>query len=200
MPDLSPTPPAYDLEALKRGDPAAFEALVRAESPRLFRFLLRMLGEEEAAQSVMQETFLQAFYRIKTFRGDARLTTWLYGIALNQARALLRKNRRYAPMEEADLDRLQPAFSHGMYAQRYRPWPPDVLTEREDLRRLVREAIDQLPESYREIILLRDIEGFSTEEVAQLLKLSEGAVRVRLHRARQALRALLSPYIEQEDL
>ncbi|MDQ7041188.1 MAG: sigma-70 family RNA polymerase sigma factor [Rhodothermus sp.] len=200
MSDLSPTSPAYDLEALKRGDPAAFEALVRAESPRLFRFLLRMLGEEEAAKHVMQETFLQAFYRINTFRGDARLTTWLYGIALNQARVLLRKNRRYAPMEEADLDRLQPAFSQGMYAQRYRPWPPDVLVAREDLRRLVREAIDRLPDNYREIILLRDIEGFSTEEVAQLLKLSEGAVRVRLHRARQALRALLSPYIEPEDL
>ncbi|SHK17776.1 RNA polymerase sigma factor [Rhodothermus profundi] len=200
MPEFSDTPPPYDLEALRRGDPAAFEALVRAESPRLFRFLLRLLGDREAAQSVMQEAFLQAFRRIDSFRGDSRLTTWLYGIALNQARVLLRKTRRYTPMDEADLDRLQPAFSQGMYAQRYRPWPPDVLAEREDLRRLVREAIDRLPDTYREVLLLRDIEGFSTEEVAQLLNLSEGAVRVRLHRARQALRALLSPHIEKEDL
>ena len=200
MPEFSDTTPTYELEALKRGDPAAFEALVRAESPRLFRFLVRLLGDEEAAQSVMQEAFLQAFQRINTFRGEARLTTWLYGIALNQARVLLRKNRRYATMEEADLDRLQPAFSHGMYAQRYRPWPPDVLAEREDLRQLVREAIDRLPDHYREVILLRDIEELSTEEVARLLNLSEGAVRVRLHRARQALRALLAPHVEKEDL
>jgi len=200
MPEFSDTQPTYDLEALKRGDPAAFEALVRAESPRLFRFLLRFLEDEEDARNVMQEAFLQAFRRIDTFRGDARLTTWLYGIALNQARVLLRKNRRYEAMDEADLDRLQPTFSRGMYAQRHRPWPPDVLAEREDLRRLVREAIDRLPDSYREIILLRDIEELSTEEVARMLNLSEGAVRVRLHRARQALRALLSPHIEKGDV
>ncbi len=113
---------------------------------------------------------------------------------------LRRKNRRYEAMDEADLDRLQSAFSQGMYAQRYRPWPPDVLAEQEDLRQLVREAIDRLPDSYREIILLRDIEELSTEEVARLLHLSEGAVRVWLHRARQALRALLSPHIEKGDV
>jgi len=75
-----------------------------------------------------------------------------------------------------------------------------VLTEREELRQLVREAIDRLPDNYREIILLCDIEELSTKEVARLLNLSEGAIRVRLHRARQALRALLSPHIEKEDL
>lgn len=191
---------SYDLKALQQGDSAAFEMLVRAESPRLFRFLMRLLRDEEAAQSVMQETFLQALQQIHKFRGASRLTTWLYGIALNQARMRLRQNRRYATMDEADLDRLQPAFSRGMYAQRYRPWPPDVLAEREDLQRLIRKAIDQLPDRYREIILLRDIEELPTEEVARLLHLSEGAVRVRLHRARQALWALLSVYIEQEDL
>jgi len=123
----------------------------RVESPRLFRFLLRFLEDEEDARNVMQEAFLQAFQRIDTFRGDARLTTWLYGIALNQARVLRRKNRRYETMDKADLDRLQPSFSRGMCAQRHRPWPPDVLAEREDLRRLVREAIDRLPDSYREV-------------------------------------------------
>ncbi len=189
-----------DVERLKQREIAVWEALVREESPRLFQFLLRFLQDEEEARNVMQEAFLQAFQQIDTFRGASRLTTWLYGIALNQARLLLRKKRRSETLGETDLDRLQPAFSRGMYLHHYRPWPPDVLTEREELRQLVREAIDRLPDNYREIILLCDIEELSTKEVARLLNLSEGAIRVRLHRARQALRALLSPHIEKEDL
>jgi len=110
-----------DVERLKQREIAVWEALVREESPRLFQFLLRFLQDEEEARNVMQEAFLQAFQQIDTFRGASRLTTWLYGIALNQAQLLLRKKRRSETLGETDLDRLQPAFSRGMYLHHYRP-------------------------------------------------------------------------------
>lgn len=184
-----------DQAAVLRRDRTAFEDLVRRESPRLFRVLLRMLGDADEAQSVMQETFLQAYQRLETFRGESKLTTWLYGIGINQARVVLRKRRRLEPMSDEDIERLQPSFRLGVaYVDPPQAWSPEKLTEIEDTKRLVRDAIDRLPEQYRTVVLLRDIEELSTEEVAGMLGITEGAVRVRLHRARQALRALLDRY------
>ena len=180
-----------DVEAVLRGDKAAFEQLVRQESPRLFRVIVRILRDEDEAQSVMQETFLQAYQRLDTFRRESKLTTWLYAIGINLARAALRKMRRYNTLEEADIEGLQPRFSKGMYVQRPESWNPQKFTEQSDRRRIVREAIDRLPEDYRTVIVLRDLEELSTEEAARILNISNGATRVRLHRARQALRALL---------
>ena len=184
----------FDLEAILRGDRAAFEQLVRHESPRLFRVIVRLVRDEDEARSVMQETFLQAFQRLSTFRREAKLTTWLYAIGINLARASLRKTRRYDTLEEADIERLQPGFMKGMYAQTYEAWNPHRLAERSERQRLVRRAIDQLPDDYRLVVMLRDLEQLSTAEAARVLKISEGALRVRLHRARQALRALLEPH------
>ncbi|MDX1740321.1 MAG: sigma-70 family RNA polymerase sigma factor [Rhodothermales bacterium] len=183
----------YDLEALLRGDRAEFEELVRRESDRLFRVIVRIVRDDDEAASVMQETFLQAFERIHTFRGDSKLTTWLYAIGINLSRAALRKTRRTTALEEADLDRLQPSFSRGMYRDSGRDWDPQKLAEQSEVQRLVREAIDRLPEDYRVVVTLRDMQELPTAEVAQVLGISEGAVRVRLHRARQALKTLLDP-------
>ncbi|HEX7069586.1 MAG TPA: sigma-70 family RNA polymerase sigma factor [Rhodothermales bacterium] len=180
-----------DVDAIRRGDREAFEELVRQESPRLYRMIVRIVRDPDEARSVLQETFLQAFRNIGSFRGDARLSTWLYGIGINQARAALRRNRRYETLDEEDIERLQPAFRDGAYADRMRAWNPERVTETAERQRLVREAIDQLPESYRTVVILRDIEELSTSEAARILDVSEGAVRVRLHRARQALRTLL---------
>ena len=180
-----------DLEALLGGDRTAFEELVRQESPRLFRVIVRILKDDDEARSVMQETFLQAFQRLHTFRRESKLTTWLYAIGINLARASLRKTRRYDMLEESDMERLQPTFSKGMYAQKYEPWNPHQQAERSERQRIVREAIDRLPEDYRLVVMLRDMEQLSTTEAARVLEISEGALRVRLHRARQALRTLL---------
>ena len=180
-----------DVQAILSGDVRAFEELVRQESPRLYRVIVRIVRDPDEARNVLQETFLQALRGLHAFRGDARLTTWLYGIGINQARAALRRNRRYQTLEEEDIDRLQPSFRSGAYADRMRHWNPDRVTEHRERQRLVRDAIDQLPENYREIVILRDMEELSTAETARILEISEGAVRVRLHRARQALRALL---------
>ncbi len=184
---------SYDVDALRKGDRAAFEDLVRRESPRLFRVIVRILGDEDEAQSVLQETFLQAYERVHTFRGESKITTWLYAIGINLSRAALRKSRRLTPMEEADLDRLQPRFSRGMYRESGADWDPLRLAERNEIRTLVRAAIDQLPEDYRIIVTLRDIRELPTADAARMLGISEGAARVRLHRARQALKSLLDP-------
>lgn len=184
----------FDVAAILNGDRRAFEELVRRESPRLYRMIVRIVRDPDEAQSVLQETFLQAFRRLDTFRGDAKLSTWLYGIGINQARAALRKTRRYQPLEEQDIDRLQPSVTGGMFDSRLRSWNPDRVTERAERAQLVRAAIDRLPENYRTIIILRDIEEFSTAETARMLDINEGAVRVRLHRARLALRALLDSH------
>lgn len=186
---------SFDLEALLSGDRQAFAQLVRQESPRLFRVILRFVRDEDEAQSVMQETFLQAYQRLSTFRREAKFTTWLYAIGINQARAAARKLRRHDSLDEKDMDRLQPAFVNGMYVGQYQAWNPHKVAERNERHRLVHEALDQLSETYRTVIILRDLEELSTTEAAAILDISEGAVRVRLHRARQALRALLSEHL-----
>lgn len=189
------TPPAsYDVEAVLQGDRHAFAELVRQESPRLFRVILRIVRDEDEAQSVLQETFLQAYKRLGTFRRESKLTTWLYAIGINQARAALRKTRRFDTFDEQDIDRLQPVFMNGMYVDGHHRWHPDAVAERNERHRLVHAAIDKLPETYRTVVILRDLEDLSTAEAAQVLGISEGAVRVRLHRARQALHALLADH------
>ena len=183
-----------DLDALLKGDAQAFEQLVQRESPRLFRMIMRIVRDEDEAQSVMQETYLQAYKRLDTFRREAKFSTWLYAIGLNLARASLRKSKRYDTLEEDSIDRLQPGFSNGMFTDNVEAWNPQKMAERSERKRLVHEAIDKLPPDYRTVLTLRDIEELSTVEVAQVLDISEGAVRVRLHRARQALRKILDQY------
>lgn len=185
-----------DVEAILSGDRRAFEHLVRKESPRLFRVIVRIIRDDDEAQSIMQETFLQAYQRLDTFRGDAKLTTWLYAIGINQARAALRKKRRTNTMDEADMERLQPSFNKGMYAEPPKRWDPQKMAERSERQRLVREAVDRLPENYRTVVVLRDLEELSTAEAADILGISEGATRVRLHRARKALRSILAAHFE----
>jgi RNA polymerase sigma-70 factor (ECF subfamily) len=184
-----------DLDALLKGDPKAFEKVVHTESPRLFRMIMRIVRDEEEARSILQETYLQAYKRLGTFRRESKFSTWLYAIGLNLARASLRKLRRYDTLEEDQIERLQPAFSNGKFQGDTETWNPQKLAERSERKRVVHEAIDRLPADYRMVIMLRDIEEMSTAEVAKVLDISEGAVRVRLHRARQALRKLLDPYL-----
>lgn len=184
--------PGIDVDALVAGDERAFEALVRRESPRLYRLIVRMLKDEDEAASVLQETFLQAFRGLPNFRRESRVSTWLYGIALNQARAARRKLARLQPLEEADIERLQPGFRFGMYTERFDSWDPVSNLESAERARIVRDAIDRLPDPYRDVLILRDMNEMDTAEAAAVLELTEGALRVRLHRARQALRTLLA--------
>ncbi len=183
-----------DLPLLLEGNKKEFEKVVRQESERLYRVLLRYVRDKDEAQSIMQETFLQAYESLDSFRGDSKFTTWLYSIGINLARARYRKQRRHNLLEEDEIDRLQPSFARGRYTQSYEPWQPDEVASKSERRDIVHQAISQLPENYRVVIDLRDIQEFSTAETAEVLNMTSGAVRVRLHRARQALRALLEPY------
>lgn len=183
-----------DIDALLAGSPDEFEKLVRQESARLFRIIARLIGDDIEAESVLQETYLQAFLRLHTFRRESKFTTWLYAIGINLARAQKRKLSRTVPLDDQDIERMQPAFSRGMYRDKPESWDPQKIALKNERKKLVHEAIDLLPPDYRTVLLLRDIEENNTYDVALMLEISSGAVRVRLHRARQALKKLLDPH------
>jgi len=151
----------------------------------------RFLRDEEDAKDAVQEAFLQAFQALHGFEGGAQLGTWLHRIAVNACLMKLRTRRR---QPEESLEPLLPQFDEdGHHAVHPADWraTPEQLLQRDETRAYVRECIDALPESYRTVLLLRDIEELDTAETARLLELSENVVKVRLHRARQALRTLL---------
>lgn len=175
-------------------DPKAFRALIERERERIYHVVYRIVKDDEEAVNVVQETFVQAFQRIDSFRGHSKLSTWLCGIAVNQARLYLRRARRYTMHGTDDLERL---YATGAVRKGLNPMDvsPDTRMERNERISMVRRAIDQLPDKYRSIITLRDIQQLSTEETARALGIKEGTVRVQLHRARHALRRILAPQL-----
>jgi RNA polymerase sigma-70 factor (ECF subfamily) len=173
---------------LQRGDEAAFEELVRGHAGRLLSVARRFLGGSEDAQDAVQETFIRAFKAIQTFEERAQLHTWLHRILVNTALMKLRERRR-KPAES--IDELLPTFAtDGHQTVESREWS-DALLERKETAGIVREAIAQLPEHYRIVLVLRDLEERDTAETARILGTTTTVVKVRLHRARQALRTLL---------
>jgi RNA polymerase sigma-70 factor (ECF subfamily) len=183
------------LEALRAGDEAAYEKLVRENAPRLLAVARRFLGDEESARDAVQDAFLSAFRGLRDFEGGSRITTWLHRIAVNAALMKLRTRRR-KPEEPID-DMLPHWQPDGHPAQPAAPWAADRLVERQQLGVKVRESIDRLPDPYREVLLLRDIEELDTDETAKLLGITTNAVKTRLHRARQALREVLDPALRE---
>ena len=152
----------------------------------------RIVGNDEDARDVVQSAYLSAFRAIGAFEGSAQLSTWLHRIVVNTALMRLRSRRR---KPEESIDALLPAFkADGHFVERFssdESLAADRLLERKETRRIVRDAIDQLPEAYRTVLILRDIEEMPTKEVADALEITTSAVKVRLHRARQALFTLL---------
>jgi RNA polymerase sigma-70 factor (ECF subfamily) len=183
------------LAGLRAGEDAAFDALVRGHAGRLLAVAQRLLRNADDAQDAVQDAFLAAFRSIGSFKGDAQLSTWLHRIVVNAALMKLRSKRR---RPEEPIDELLPRFlADGHAAQPAAPWrePADKLVQRREVRELVRASIDRLPETHRTVLMLRDVEELDTEETARLLGISVGAVKTRLHRARQALRELLDPHL-----
>lgn len=190
-PDLPGTDDREVVAALRRNDAAAFAAVVRTYGPKLLATARRMLGDEHDARDCLQETFLSAFKAVGTFESKSRLSTWLHRIAVNHALMRLR-NRRCRT--EVCIDDLLPRFTaDGHHVEAPAAWGAeaiDLLAQRES-KELLWRAIDRLPDAYREVVVLRDIEGLSTEQTGELLGISANAAKIRLHRARQALRTLL---------
>lgn len=186
------------LEGLRRGDDAAFEELVRSQGGRLLAVTRRILGDEDDARDAVQEAFLSAFKSIDRFQGGSLVSTWLHRIAVNAALMKLRSRRR---RPEDPIDDLLPKYlDDGHPAQPAVPWKnlSDAQLIRAETREQVRAAIGRLPEGYRTVLVLRDIEELDTAEVAESLGMTKNAVKTRLHRARQALRGLLEPELRAE--
>ena len=179
------------LAALRAGHEWAFETMVRLYGGRLLAVARRFTRNDADAQDVLQSAYLSAFRALSDFEGACQLSTWLHRIVVNTALMTLRSRRR---KPEESIDVLLPAFQEdGHHVEQFSEWsaPADQLMERKETRATVRACIEQLPENYRAVLVLRDIEELSTQEVAEMLTMTPTAVKVRLHRARQALSTLL---------
>lgn len=178
---------------LKAGDMSACADCIELHSDALYRLAWRLLGNEAEAEEVVQETFLSAFKSLDSFDGRSTLGTWLFRITYNAA--LMRRRRRQEATLPVD-DLLENEYS---MPQQLFDWcclpEKDYLSS--EAQSKINEAIQQLPETLRVVVQLRDIEGLNTAEVAEILDISDGAVKVRLHRARLALRESLSGYFEE---
>jgi RNA polymerase sigma-70 factor (ECF subfamily) len=180
------------IERLRAGETAAFDHLVAERSGEIYALLYRLTEDPEEARDLTQETFLRAFQHISRFRGDADLKTWLYRIAINQARNRWRWWRRRRRDVTVSLDaqdgaREQP-LSAGLRAAGNNPEQETLARERETSLRV---ALRSLSRSYREAVVLRDIEGLSYEEIAATLEINVGTVKSRLSRGRLELRRIL---------
>lgn len=183
------------LARLRSGDEQAFALLVTALTPRMLATARRMLASDAQAQDAVQESFLAIFRGLPRFEGNAKLSTWAYAIVRNTCLMRLRSAR--VRREVGAIEDLLPGFqADGHQVQDSRAWKPlDAdRNQSQENSRLVREAIDALPDAHRTVLMLRDVEGLSTEEAAQVLDTTPNAVKIRLHRARQALRTLLEPH------
>ena len=183
------------LALVRAGDEWACEALVRRHGGRMLAVARRFLRTEEDSADAVQDAFLSAFRSLDGFEGNSALGTWLHRIVVNVCLMRLRARSR---SREVGIDDLLPVFDEtGHHGRPVRPWEDPALARltRDEVCAQVRACIEELPEPYREVLLLRDIEELDTEQTAQHLGINPGAVKTRLHRARQALRALLEPVV-----
>jgi RNA polymerase sigma-70 factor (ECF subfamily) len=195
LPSAPPDPVSAEeralLEGLRRGDDDAFETLVRTFTARMLAVARRILRNEEDAREAVQDAFVSIFRGIGGFAGGARLSTWIHRVSINAALMKLRARKQ---VRERPIDDLLPRFDDGGHdLEPAEPWGESAaeLVSKEESRELVRRLVGELPETYRVALMLRDIEELSTEEVARQLEVTPNAIKIRIHRARQALRARL---------
>ncbi len=182
--EMTPLPTERTLlDKARRGAPEAIEALVEAYQGTVYRFGLNMCGDREDARDVLQETMLAMARGVQGFQGKASLSTWLYAVARNFC---LKKRRQHQP----DTEDLDESAGHLVLGA-----DPHELVERLELENTLRDAVLSLEQKQREVLVLRDIEGMKTEEVAEVLGIGVAAVKSRLHRARAKLRERLAPLI-----
>lgn len=179
-----------DAAVLARGDEAAWTRLLETHGSRLLAVARRLLRDDDAARDCLQNAFLQALRSLDRFEGRSSLATWLHRIVVNSALLTLRSRRR---KPEESLEPLLPVFDRSGHRMAVGPVErtPEDLASRGEVREIVHGAIDLLPEAYRTVVILRDLENLSGEEVAELLETTPNAVKVRLHRAHSALKTLL---------
>jgi RNA polymerase sigma-70 factor, ECF subfamily len=186
------TPEQRFLERLHKRDEQAFSELVRTHEQAVFRLAFRMLGNASEAEDLAQEVFVQVFRSVESFRGDSKLSTWLYRITVNLSHnrtkyLARRQNARHQDLEESMMGTLDsaPGVTVGQVSR------PDLELLGNELERVVQSCLTELEPEFREVLVLRDIEGLSYEEIAILLELPTGTLKSRLHRARAELKKLV---------
>lgn len=179
------------LVALVRdGHREAFRHIMQRCNQRLFRVARAVLGEDAEAEDVLQESYMRAYNKLDSFRGDSTLATWLTSIVLNEARGRLRKRHPMVGLEQVDA---ASDDSHQVlrFPSKFGSEDPAVSAARAQIRHLLEHAIDELPPAFRTVYMLRDVEECSVEETASLLAIKPETVKTRLHRARRLLRTAL---------
>jgi RNA polymerase sigma-70 factor (ECF subfamily) len=205
-------PEAQLVERLREGNEEAFRELVEQHGATMLRVARLYVRDRAVAEEVVQETWLAVLNGIDSFEGRSSLRTWIFRILANRAKTRAEREGRSVPLSailasdaaagepSVDSDRFF-GLNHGQspfhWAVPPREWPHDRVLERETLE-VVRSAIEMLPDTQREVIRLRDVEGWSPAEVAELLEISDGNQRVLLHRARSKVRAALESYLNPE--
>jgi RNA polymerase sigma-70 factor (ECF subfamily) len=192
---------ASDEELVARArqkDFAAFEELLDRYEDKVFRLAYRFVRNETEAKEILQDTFLSIWRKLDTFKGDAQFSSWVYRVAANAALMRLRAQRRHPEIstEELPIGYLDRVGQLPAVGENWAKRPDDQL-QSEELRRHIQAAVDALPELYRTIFLIRDVEGLSTEETAEVLGISVPTVKTRLHRARIALRDAIGHYFDK---
>ncbi len=185
--------------ALTSGDEEAVARFVAEHAPRLLQAAQRLLACEEDARDAVQDAFVSAIKSIDSFDGRSQLSTWLHRIVVNAALMRLRARRR---RPEVSIEALLPAFyDDGHRVEPRRAWAATTaeLLESRETRQLLERLLAELPDEYRTVLVLRDIEGLDTRQTAEHLATSEGAVKTRLHRARAAMRTLLEQAMLGDD-
>lgn len=201
--DQSPTTEPSDLDLLRRagqGDWSAFERLLGRFEGRVFGLAMRMVGQRQDAEDVTQQTLLSVLEHVDEFREEAAVATWILRIAANHALKTLRKRRGLPTTSLEFLDDPDDNYASAPHPQFIAQWrdAPDQLAERAEVRHLLDQALAELDDKYRVVFVLRDVEGLSTKETAELLELTEANVKVRLLRARLLLRERLTAALGDE--
>ncbi len=186
----------FSLEALQNGDQIEFAKVVDAYSGYIYRLALKMLQNPQDAEDILQETFIKAYKALPKFDGRAKISTWLYRIATNEALMFLRRKRPETisvevPQEQETEQEIRPIEIVDWCCL------PEGELMSDEARRFLDQSVEELPERLKTTFILRDIEGLSTKEAADVLGISETAVKTRLHRARLQLRESLSVYYKE---
>ncbi len=175
----------------KAGDRSAYEVLVRHNADRLYAVVLRFSASEADAEEATQEAFLRAWRSIDRFRGDARFFTWLYRIGVNEAKRILERRPPSGSVLSVEGQAIEDIATEAP--------GPQSRAESTELREILDDALRRLPEKYRAAVVLRDVEGLSTSEAAEILGLREAAFKSRLHRGRMELRADIAAYLDDPE-
>lgn len=183
--------------APETGPPLTPERIFQEYAPRIYSVARRMLGNDADAEDVTQDVLLQVVRKLDTFRGESSFPTWLHRVTVNAA--LAHRRRRAVREEHRVSDPLDDFLNNGHHHSPVRPWSvePDRQALDQETHQLIERALASLPEMYRDVFVLADVEGLPNAEIAQMLGLNVGAVKSRLHRARLLMRKALAPHFEE---